>query len=65
MYKMIVSEIDKTISDGKEKIIVDVNKAKKIAKELTALSMSANHQAKSLADDLVVNIKNICKYEGK
>lgn len=65
MYKMIASEIDKTLSEGKEKIIVDVNKSKRVAKELAALSVSINHEAKSLADDLIVNIKNICKYEGK
>jgi hypothetical protein len=62
MYKMIAQEIDTTIDTGKEKIIVDVNKAKEVAKELAALSVNANHESKSLADDLIVNIKNICNY---
>ncbi len=65
MYRMIAKEIDKTVSKGEDKIVVDVNKAKRVAKELAALSTSINHEAKSLSDDLVVNIKNICNYEGK
>jgi len=63
MYKMISQEIDKTLTEGKEKIIVDVKKAKKVAKALSELSVNSNHESKSLADDLVVNIKNICNYE--
>jgi hypothetical protein len=63
MYKMIVDEIDKTLSDGKEKVLVDFSKAKKVAKSLTELCVDTKHEPDSLADDYIVNIKNICNYK--
>ena len=60
MYKMIVDEIDKKLSEGKEKVFVDYKKAKLVAKSLTDLCAQVKHEEGSLADDYVVNIKNIC-----
>ena len=60
MYKMIIEEIDKTVSEGREKVIVDFEKAKLVAKSLTDLCVQTKHEEGSLADDYVVNIKNIC-----
>ena len=60
MFRMIVEEIDKTTSEGREKVIVDVKKAKLVAKALTELCVETKHEPASLADDYVVKIKNIC-----
>ena len=54
MYRMIVEEIDKTISEGNEKVIVDYKKAKLVAKSLTELCVEAKHEPESLADDYIV-----------
>ena len=59
MYKMIVQEINETISLGREKRIVDVEKAKLVAKMLSELSMDVR-DADTLVNQYVAGIKNIC-----
>lgn len=60
MYKAIETEIDKTVAAGKEKVIVNNDKAKKVARMLTELSVN-NADADSLVNQYIANIKNICK----
>lgn len=60
MYKMIVQEINETISLGREKRIVDVEKAKLVAKMLSELSMDVR-DADTLVNQYVAGIKNICR----
>lgn len=60
MYKAIETEIDKTVAAGKEKVIVNNDKAKKVARMLTELSVS-KVDADSLINQYIINIKNICK----
>lgn len=60
MYKMIVQEIDETISLGREKRIVDVEKAKLVAKMLSELSMDVR-DADTLVNQYIAGIKNICR----
>lgn len=60
MYKAIETEIDKTVAAGKEKVIVNNDKAKKVARMLTELSVS-KADADSLVNQYIANIKNICK----
>jgi len=59
MYKMIQQEIDLVVKDGREKVLVDVGKAKKVAKMLTELSVDKS-EAESLVNQYMANIKNIC-----
>ena len=60
MFKAIETEIDKTVAAGKEKVIVDNDKAKKDARMLTELSVSKS-DADTLVNQYISNIKNICK----
>ena len=60
MYRMIVQEIDETISLGREKRIVDVEKTKLVAKMLSELSMDIR-DADTLVNQYVAGIKNICR----
>ncbi len=60
MYKAIESEIDKTVAAGKEKVIVNNEKAKKVARMLTALSVN-DADAELLVNQYISNIKSICK----
>lgn len=60
MYKAIETEIDKTVAAGKEKVIVNNDRAKKVARMLTELSVS-KADADSLVNQYIANIKNICK----
>lgn len=60
MFKAIETEIDKTVAAGKEKVIVDNDKAKKVARMLTELSVS-KFDADTLVNQYISNIKNICK----
>lgn len=60
MFKAIETEIDKTVAAGKEKVIVDNDKAKKVARMLTELSVSKS-DADTLVNQYISNIKNICK----
>lgn len=59
MYEQIEQEIDKTVEAGKEKVIVDYNKAKLVAKMLTELSTGPS-DAETLTNQYIANIKNIC-----
>lgn len=59
MYKLIEQEIVQTVEDGKEKIIVDYEKAKSVAQMLTDLSTNAN-DADSLTNQYIAQIKIIC-----
>lgn len=60
MYKMIVRKMDKAIADGNQKLIVDYDKAKKVAEMLASLSTETN-TAESLVNEYVKSIDNICK----
>lgn len=59
MYKMIAQEIDLVVKEEREKVIVDIKKAKKVAKMLTELSVEKT-EAESLVNQYMANIKNIC-----
>lgn len=60
MYKMIAQEIDLVVEEEREKVIVDVKKAKKVAKMLTELSVDKS-EPDSLVNQYMANINNICK----
>ena len=60
MFKAIETEIDKTVAAGKEKVIVNNDKAKRVARMLTELSVSKS-DADTLVNQYISNIKNICK----
>ena len=59
MYKMIAQEIDLVVKEEREKVLVDIKKAKKVAKMLTELSVEKT-EADSLVNQYMANIKNIC-----
>jgi hypothetical protein len=59
MYKMIAKEIDLVVKEEREKVLVDIKKAKKVAKMLTELSVE-KAEADSLINQYLANIKNIC-----
>ena len=59
MYKMIEKEIDLVVKEEREKVLVDIGKAKKVAKMLTELSVDKS-EADSLVNQYMANIKNIC-----
>lgn len=59
MYKMIEQEIDLVVMEEREKVFVDIKKAKMVAKMLTELSIEKT-EADSLVNQYMANIKNIC-----
>lgn len=59
MYKMIQQEIDLAVKEEREKVLVDIDKAKQVAKMLTQLSVE-KYEAESLVNQYMANIKNIC-----
>jgi hypothetical protein len=59
MFKMIAQEIDLVVKEEREKVLVDIVKAKKVAKMLTELSVEKT-EADSLVNQYMANIKNIC-----
>lgn len=59
MYKMIAQEIDLVVKEEREKVLVDIKKAKEVAKMLTELSVE-KIEADSLVNQYMANIKNIC-----
>ena len=63
MYKMIAQEIDLVVKEGREKVLVDIKKAKKVAQMLTELSVEKT-EADSLVNQYMANIKNICNSWG-
>ena len=60
MYKMIEKEVNQTVADNRQKIIVDYNKAKMVAKMLVELS-TEREDADSLVNQYMASIKNICR----
>lgn len=60
MYKMIEQEIDLVVKEGRGKVLVDVKKAKLVAKMLTELSVDKT-EADSLVNQYMASINNICK----
>jgi hypothetical protein len=59
MYRLIEQEINQTIEAGKERVIVNYDKAKEVARMLTSLSTDTS-DADSLTNQYIANIKNIC-----
>ena len=59
MLKQIVSEIDETVAGGNQKVIVDYDKAKLVARMLTDLCMN-QVPAENLTNQYIAGIKNIC-----
>jgi hypothetical protein len=59
MYKLIEQEISQTVTAEKQRIIVDYDKAKEVARMLTSLSTDTS-DADSLTNQYIANIKNIC-----
>ncbi len=59
MYRMIEQEIDLVVQEEREKVLVDIDKAKHVAKMLTELSVE-KAEADSLVNQYMANIKNIC-----
>ena len=59
MLKDIVTEIDATVAADKQKIYVNVSKAKEVAKMLTDLSVDPS-DAETLTNQYIARIKNIC-----
>ena len=59
MFKMIESEINRIIAEGKELRTIDVDKAKEVAKMLASLSTDKS-DAENLVNQYIANIKLIC-----
>lgn len=59
MFKDIVTEIDATVAADKQKIYVNVSKAKEVAKMLTDLSVDPS-DAETLTNQYIARIKYIC-----
>lgn len=60
MYKMIEKEINQTVAEDRQNIIVDYDKAKIVAKMLAELS-TEREDADSLVNQYMAQIKNICR----
>ncbi len=60
MYKMIEKEINQTVAEDRQNIIVDYEKAKVVAKMLAELS-TEREDADSLVNQYMAQIKNICR----
>lgn len=60
MYKMIAQEIDLVVKEEREKVLVDIGKAKAAAKMLSSLSVD-NTDSEGLYNQYIAQIKNICK----
>ena len=59
MYKAIEQEIEKTIAEGREKVIVKYDRAKEVARMLTELSTD-KRDADTLTNQYIARIRNIC-----
>lgn len=59
MYKLIEKEITETLDKKKEVKVVNIDKAKEVARMLTGLSTDSNN-AENLVSQYIANIKNIC-----
>jgi hypothetical protein len=60
MYKMIEKEINQTVAEDRQNIIVDYDKAKVVAKMLAELS-TEREDADSLVNQYMAQIRNICR----
>ena len=60
MYKEIEQEIDLAVKEGREKILVDIRKAKNVARMLSSLSVD-NVESEGLYNQYISQIKIICK----
>jgi len=60
MYKMIENEINQTVAEDRQNIIVDYEKAKEVARMLAELS-TEREDADSLVNQYMAGIKNICR----
>ena len=60
MYKMIEKEINQTVAEDRQNIIVDYDKAKIVAKMLAELC-TEREDAASLVNQYMAQIKNICR----
>lgn len=60
MYKMIEKEINQTVAEDRQNIIVDYEKAKVVAKMLAELS-TEREDADSLVNQYMAQIRNICR----
>lgn len=59
MYKAIEKEINQTVEVGAEKVTINFEKAKEVARMLTDLSTDIG-DADALTNQYIANIKNIC-----
>jgi len=59
MCRLIEQEINQTVEAGKERVIVDYDKAKQVARMLAELSIDPS-EADSLTNQYIAGIKNIC-----
>ncbi|ROT13591.1 hypothetical protein EEL48_08750 [Muribaculaceae bacterium Isolate-102 (HZI)] len=59
MFRLIEEEISSTLEQGKERVIVDESKAKKVARLLTSLSTD-RAEASNLVNQYIAQIKIIC-----
>ena len=60
MYKMIETEINRIVEEGKEVRAIKIDKAKEVAKMLTSLSTDPS-DAENLINQYIANIKIICE----
>lgn len=60
MFAMIEAEIEQTKNEENERLIVDSEKAKKVARMLVDLSLD-KREADSLSNDYIAQIRAICK----
>lgn len=59
MFKLIEEEIEQTLDAGKEKVAVNRDKAKEVARLLTSLS-TERAEAQNLVNQYIAQIKIIC-----
>lgn len=59
MFKLIEQEIELTLDEGREIVVVDCDKAKKAARLLTSLS-TERAEAQNLINQYIAQIKIIC-----
>lgn len=64
MYKAIEKEINQTVESGTEKVTVNFEKAKEVAKMLTDLSTNVG-DSDALTNQYIANIKNICNSQNE
>lgn len=64
MYRLIEQEIQQTVEAGKERVIVNYDKAKEVARMLTSFSTETS-DADSLTNQYIANVKNICNQNTK